>query len=212
MAGYLPKLGVTETTQPGVEIMTQRLITALQAHFAKHDFLLGSRPCIGDFALFGPLWSHLYRDPGTTPLFDNSPDVVDWMDRLLGPPGADRGTFLPNDEVPETLDPVFEIVFTETWPYVQALLGKIDAYCDENPDATRVPRALGDTSFRIGDRQGTRRLITFTGWMAQRPLDALEGTNGTTETWLKRVGGDAMLEGQLRNRQELDGFSLRLKR
>ena len=70
MKGYLPVLGVTATTQPGVEKMVAELIRDLDVHLAAHSFLLGERPCIGDFAVFGPLWAHLYRDPGSTCLFE----------------------------------------------------------------------------------------------------------------------------------------------
>ena len=70
-------------------------------------------------------------------------------------------------------------------------------YVASHPDATRVPRSLGEHPFTIGGAKGTRKLLTFTQWMAQRPIDAYRGF-GTDERvrvdrWLRRVGGfDAM--------------------
>ena len=78
MASYLPRLGVSEQTIPGLEAVTTGLIAGLEAHLSAHDFLLGQRPCIGDFSLFGPLWAHLYRDPGTSSLFEAAPAVRAW--------------------------------------------------------------------------------------------------------------------------------------
>lgn len=208
MSGYLPKLGVDEATIPGVEAMARQLISALDTHLAAHPYVLGTRACIGDFALFGPLWAHLYRDPGSTALFDEAPHLRAWMDRLLEAP-ADIGTFLPDDEVPATLDPVFGIVFQELWPYVQEVLTAIDGYCEANPDATRVPRALGDTGFTIGGHEGSRRLLTFTAWMAQRPLEAYQ-TDPTCDAWLARVGGTALATTRPKRRQVRRDFKMAL--
>ena len=50
LRGYLPILGVNEATIPGVERYAAQLIEDLDVHFRAHDFLLGARPCMGDFA------------------------------------------------------------------------------------------------------------------------------------------------------------------
>ncbi len=184
MAGYLPKLGVDERTRPGVERFTEAQIARLDAHFADHPFLLGSRPCLGDFALFGPLWAHLFRDPATTAMFDGAPHVRAWIERLRGP-RAEEGEFLADDAVPATLEPILAAMLAEQGAYVEALIGAIDAWCDENPDATRIPRALGNTPFVIGGETGERRLITESLWKIQRPLDV--ATDDAT-AWLRTLG------------------------
>ena len=209
MAGYLPRLGVTEQTIAGLESVTTGLIAGLQDHLSRHDFLLGQRPCIGDFALFGPLWAHLYRDPGTTALFDAAPAVRAWLARLENPSGM-SGRFLEDDVVPESLDFLFTDLFTDLWPHVTTLQAAIDTWVAENPEATRVPRSLGPTPFTLGGTQGERRLITFLAWKAQRPLDArdaIEDREATT-AWLGRVGGEALLTAQPAARQRRRGFRL----
>ena len=100
MQGYRPKLGITEETGPGIEAVTERLLANLDAHLAEHPFLLGGRPCIGDFALYGPLWAHLFRDPGTTALFDEHAHVRRWLDALRqgatpGPTTGSRPAWTP---------------------------------------------------------------------------------------------------------------------
>lgn len=204
MRSYLPKLGITGELERGVERYSARLIEHLNTHFEQHDFLLGGRPCLGDFALFGPLWAHLYRDEASTELFAAAPALVRWFERLLTP-APSAGEFLADDRVPETLDPIFRDLFGEQFPFVERLIQAIDAYCEEHPDAHRVPRALGDAPFAIGGVQGTRKLITYSQWMAQRPIDAYAAVSPTdrprVDAWLQRVGGlEALQRTQIRHR------------
>lgn len=209
LSGYLPVLGVDETTIPGVEGFTADLLKHLDAHFAEHPYVFGGRPALADFAVFGPLWAHLFRDPDTTSLFDDHPHVRGWMDRLLDPP-AERGEFLPDDAVPATLDPVFRTLFAEQWPFVLRLADAIDAWCADHPDATRVPRSLGPAPFVVGGREGTRKLITFSWWMVQRALDA-HAAEPADPAWLARVGGGA-LSRDVVHRFERHEFKMRLAR
>ena len=214
MSGYRPLLGIGGATTDGIEAFAEDLIGHLDRHLATQAFLLGGRPCIGDFALFGPLWAHVYRDPGTRSWFDDAPNVRGWFERLQHPAG-EVGDFLPDDEVPGTLDPIFKTLFAEQMTFVRSLVEAIDRYCAEHPDAKRVPRSLGDHPLVIGGRQGTRRLITFTQWMAQRPLDAYqslpEPRRAAVDPWLDRVGGKAAMQLQIRHRFARRDFRMMLE-
>ncbi len=217
MRGYLPPLGVTPETAPGIERHLARLLDALERQLAAQPYVLGGRPCIGDFALFGPLWAHVYRDPDSTYMFDDSPSVRAWMQRLRAPASAPAdAAFLPDDQVPEALDPLFRQLFAEQFAYVLQLADAIDRYCDEHPDATRVPRSLGDHPFSIGGAQGTRKLITFTWWMAQRPLDVYRSLDASArapvDAWLDRVGGREAMQRPVRNRFVREDFKMKLAR
>ena len=211
MASYLPVLGVTEQTIPGLESVTEALIRGLQNHLSQHRFLLGGRPCIGDFALLGPLWAHLFRDPGTTALFDAAPAVRDWMTRLLEPDGS-TGEFLPDDEVPESLDFLFIDQFAEQWPHLTDLMNRIDAWLAEHPEARRIPRSLGSAPFTLGGKPGERKLITFASWKAQRVLDVLasvpESQRDVVAEWLAQVRGEALLTSAPKHRQKHENFKL----
>jgi glutathione S-transferase len=58
----LVALGVTPRTEAAWQASNDRTLARLEAHFARHDFVLGGLPSLGDFALLGPLYAHLYRD------------------------------------------------------------------------------------------------------------------------------------------------------
>lgn len=60
-----------------------RLVTLLDQHFSQSDFLLGSRPCLADFALYGALVAHFALDP--TPrkaTHRHGPSLMHWRDRM----------------------------------------------------------------------------------------------------------------------------------
>ena len=190
MEGYLPLLGVDGTTAAGVEATTTQTIDAVERTLQHHPYLFGDRPCLADFSLYGPLWSHLYRDPGSTRLFDAAPAVVSWMERLRTGRHAAGGDFLPDDQVPATLDPLFTCIVEDLLPWLHTLVGAINNYCDTHPDASRVPRALGTAPFRIRGQHGSRKLVTFVQWKAQRSRDAYDHAQGAADDWLARVGCD----------------------
>ena len=112
MRSFRKVVGISPETHSGLDAFAAALIGELDAHLASHAFLLGGAPCVGDFALYGPLWAHLYRDPHSRRSFDGAPHVVRWFERLHGhaadpatatatrtaPPPA--GEHLPADEVP----------------------------------------------------------------------------------------------------------------
>ena len=97
MRAYRPVVGISADTSVGIEKFAEAVIRALDAHFARHAFLLGGRPCCGDFALFAPLFAHLFRDPHSRFLFSSAPHCVRWLLELAGNPVA-HGDFLPEDE------------------------------------------------------------------------------------------------------------------
>jgi glutathione S-transferase len=213
MSGYRPVLGVQSETLSGIEAFLRETVSTLDTHLKEMPFLLGTRPCLGDFALYGPLWSHVYRDPASRHYFDDAPAVVAWFDRLASPTG-EPGEFLANDAVPSTLDPLFKTLFAEQMVFVASLMDAVDRWCAENPDAERVPRSLGPAPFVIGGCSGTRTWVTFTQWMAQRPLEvygAIEAADKVgVDAWLMRVGGHDAMQRQVGNRFERRGFKMRL--
>jgi glutathione S-transferase len=79
-------------------------------HFAAHDFLLGDRACIADFALAGPAKAHFLQDP--LPLSwlaaeDNEAMLGAYVERVYE--DAEAGTsYLPDDQIPDTLIPILE--------------------------------------------------------------------------------------------------------
>lgn len=191
MAAYLPMFGITPETGPEIEAMTEAVIAALDEVLAETPYILGGRPCMGDFALYGPLYAHLFRDPGSNGLFDRAPHVRAWIERLHAP--RVLGDFLEDDAIPSGVERLLEIAFRVQWPYLTKLREAIDAYCDAHRDASRVPRALGDTEISIGRYRVRRKMVTAAQWKMQRAVRAFAETSGeereSVTAMLESVGG-----------------------
>jgi glutathione S-transferase len=150
----LVALGATERTAAAWQASNDRLLERLETHFARHDFVLGGAPSLADFALLGPLYAHLYRDPVSGfALRTGFPLVAEWVERAnhtgflnarsygqklysLGPDGellgrpatSDGGEWLPDDAIPPTLLPVLAVFFEEMWPALEASLAALRAH------------------------------------------------------------------------------------
>jgi glutathione S-transferase len=200
--GMLPSLGINEDTIAGIESAYETLLRQLNEHFTSHRYLLGSRPSIGDYGLMGPLYAHNYRDPWSGDLMRRiAPNVARWID-LMNVPAPNSGEFLADDEVPETLLPLLEVMFAESMP---ALLASLDANADwieANPDLAELPRTVGEHEFTIGGKRGRRMMRSFSQWMLQRPLGYYQSLEGKdmerVDRLLDAVGGQACMQSPIR--------------
>jgi hypothetical protein len=203
MASYLPILGIDETTMPAIDDWIDELLDQLDLHFTSHQFLLGGRPCIGDFALFGPLYAHVWRDPGSRHRVESRPEVLAWIHRLRAPDGH-SGHFLAGDEIPETLHPILQRMFREQWPVLAETVRAVENWIDAHPGSSKMARGLGPVECHIGDARGSRKMLSFQQWMLQRPLDIYHGLTDierdTVAPFLDGVGGGAFTSMVIRRR------------
>ncbi|QCF24862.1 glutathione S-transferase family protein [Hydrocarboniclastica marina] len=148
MNSYLPQLGVTEQSIPAIEESFEALLDLLNVHFAEHPYLFGGRPSIGDFGLIGPMFAHLGRDPVPAGLMKTrAPKVFRWVERMTAP-GLDTPEFpgyapdfLPDDQIPETLEPLFGHIASEIFPMLTDKLALLDALVAEHDPQDGQPVA-----------------------------------------------------------------------
>ena len=141
----LVHLGCDERTERAWQASQHRVLEILEAHFDRHDYVLGGRPSLADFGLIGPLYAHLYRDaiPGFA-LRTYFPLVSEWVERANGegalnartygqrlyslddagqlvarPANTDGADWLAEDAIPETVDRLVGVFFEEMWPVLR---------------------------------------------------------------------------------------------
>ncbi|MGI9293312.1 MAG: hypothetical protein ACR2PS_04960 [Pseudomonadales bacterium] len=85
-----------------------KIIEILVAHFRHHDFLLGGRASLADFALVGPIKAHFLMDPEPRGwLAENISIIEQYLDRVWS--GASTAqNWLADDAIPDTVIPLFE--------------------------------------------------------------------------------------------------------
>jgi len=157
----LRDLGVNPDTHVAWKTSFDRILGHLEAHFGKHDFLLGGRPSLGDFGLMGPLYAHIFRDAVSGfELRTRFPIVADWVERtngvnalnartydqtlyalddtgeLVGRPAcSDAAGWLANDEVAPTLMPLLAVFFEEMWPVLDSTLERLRVFLSSEAGA-----------------------------------------------------------------------------
>ena len=88
-----------------------------------------------------------------------------WTQRMQNPSG-EHGEFLPNDEIPETLYPILQRMFTEQFPPLIDTPHKVADWVHQHPDKSTLPRYVGRDEFRLGDAGGAVIGGIRAGWGA----------------------------------------------
>lgn len=190
MAAYLPMLGIEARTIPAIEAAYEATLALLDAHFGEHPYLLGGAPTRGDFALMGPLFGHLGRDPYPLQLMQRrAPLVFRWTERInwgerTTPEFPDRPRRLAEDDsVPPTLTSwlkhVFEGGFAEE---LLAGVARFEAWALAHPQAppgTLISPegadqpALGPIVVAYHGARVEQQALGHSLWLLQRVLDLL---------------------------------------
>lgn len=103
--------GVGPDQEEAVRGDYSNMLAALEAHFSQHQFLLGPRPCLADFALAGACKAHFVTDPvpkGWLGTYETM--LCDYTERLFGKYDFSECDWLADDKVPETLTVILDYV------------------------------------------------------------------------------------------------------
>ena len=91
--GRLYVVGSNDTTAPIIDASYRRFLAAMESHLSSQQYMLGSRPGAGDFALYGQLTQLVGFDPTPRAIaHEVSPRTVAWVDRLADLSGIEPTT------------------------------------------------------------------------------------------------------------------------
>lgn len=211
--GFVPMLGITDATRGCIERSYEAFLDEFSAHLARHDFLLGGRPCLADFAFYGPLYAHLYRDPASGDIMKaRAPKVTAWVERLRD--GCSGEGKLTLEAVP-TLLPLLTRHFTEHLPILLATDSLLGGWAQNQDSGAELPRAFGMTPFMIGDCEGQIIARPFSLFRLQDAMDiyaAMDSANkARADSLLKSSGGEALIDFKGAARLGRENYKLVLK-
>jgi glutathione S-transferase len=112
--------GVTQATWNHVEKVYLDMLQQLSAVFEKRPFLLGSRPSLADFSMFGPGFRHFALDPTSARIMrDTAPAVYEWVARVWNVrAGSNDGVLL--GALPDDWGPMLDSIGSAYLPYLCA--------------------------------------------------------------------------------------------
>lgn len=192
-AGTLPGLGVTDAAIPAIEASYHEWLALLDAHFHHHPYLLGGRPCRGDFGLMASLYAHLGRDPVPAGIMRRiAPNVARWTERMNLMPISDgefpgRAEEYPADDaIPATLEPVIALAWRDWLPGLAADAACFNAWVAGRPAGTpvsldgarRVHPSLGPVAFGWRGVHIERRSAVHALWMFARMHSSITAMDG----------------------------------
>jgi glutathione S-transferase len=180
--------GVSEDTASLVEELYLEYLDTLSAHFENYPYLLGWRPCIGDFGLIAPMYAHLGRDPYPARIMQQrAVRVYRWVERMNrfdqdAPEYFNAGSdFLADDEVPESLLEVLGVIAEDFVPETRSAAASINQWLQENhpQDGAEAERFLGQCQFELRGQTITSVAQPYRFFLLQRVqaiYDALVST------------------------------------
>ena len=190
---YLPKLGITTQSTAAVEASYYALLTALDAHFRVHPYVLGGMPTVADFGFIANLFAHLGRDPYPSMQMKlQAPSVYRFTERMMAS-DADAPEFphsraaLPEDDtVPETLGAVARCMAQDFLPERRAIVHSRDAWLAQQGEIAPLapvsakPSIRMLTSAELSLRGTAMQSIAgpYTLYMLQRVTDAYAALGG----------------------------------
>lgn len=139
----------------------------------------------------------LSRDPLSARLLSaRAPDVAKWVERMQCVTPR-SGSFLADDKVPQTLEPILRAMFADQFPVLHETIGRVRDWARDNPGAP-FPKTIGRHNFVLRGRKGTRCVYPYRQWMLQRALDhyhtAKPSEREAIDARLRALGGlDAMI-------------------
>ncbi|MEM0985771.1 MAG: glutathione S-transferase family protein [Pseudomonadota bacterium] len=209
---FVPALGINDATIPGVEASYEAFLADFSAHLEHYPYVFGGRPSFADFALLGPLYAHLYRDPASGDLMKRlAPRVADWTERTIAGGTPEDGPLLGGDEIPQTLLPILRRHLSEHLPVLQATDTAFGAWAENAEPGAEVPRGFPPIPFEIGGHKGTQMARTFSLFRLQAALDALPAVPGEKRAaLLDAIGAQSLEHLTLSRRLERRNYRLHL--
>lgn len=176
--------GAVPETFEFVETLYDDLLGKLDRHFAAHPYLLGSKPCIGDFGMIAPLYGHLGRDPKPLSLMqEKAICLFRWVERM-NRPEPDVGEFadqsadyLPNDEISETLIALLKTLAIDFVPETRAAAACINEWLGTQADlapGTEVQRGVGIATFNVRGTTINALAQPYRFYLLKRVQDTVE--------------------------------------
>ncbi|MEM9817291.1 MAG: hypothetical protein AAF827_12935 [Cyanobacteria bacterium P01_D01_bin.6] len=187
-------------------------MSELDTHFRHHLYLLGERPCTGDFALVGALYAHLYRDASAGALTRKEGiAVAQYVERMMFPRGGLIGDYLPEDTIPETLIPMLSRMMREQMPCIEVTARCLATWKMENPDVD-IPRMLGKHEFSLEGLSANRGIFPYAIWLfgcARELYDNMDGNaRKEADALLDQCGGGLFCKIPINAPVKLQDFRL----
>ncbi len=208
-AGFNKHLGLDgEGMRANMDQQILDLLYILEEHFKHYQYILGFKPSMADFSLFGPLRAHLFNDPQSHELLEvNAPRTCRWLENIhdLGDSRGcagqtEFGDWIDLDNgLPESLEKLLGFVSKTYIPFAKACA---------------MASKKGSKSFEatVYGQQGTFRVHQNRVWSFEQLQLKYQTLQGQDKFFIDEVLSAAtilptMMEGEVVHNALYDGFN-----
>jgi hypothetical protein len=141
--------------------------------------------------------------------------LQNWVERCHAGEGK-NGSYLANDEIPATLTPVFEAIFTEFYPMIDSIKDKLNAYIEkkDKKSGDLIARSVGEASTTMNGQAFSRGALPYTLWMMQRMQNKFEhlsdSDKGSVNDWTAQFNQAGIMQKDLGPKLKRDNVMTRL--
>ena len=199
--------GAVPDTFELVESLYMELLASLNEHFSNYPYLLGNRPCIGDFGMIAPLYAHLGRDPKPLSLMQtHAIRLFRWVERMnrpepdIGEFGNHQEGYLPGDEIPASLTALMKQIAVDFVPETIAAAICINEWLSQQEDlapGSTAERGVGFGSFELSGSTINALAQPYRFYLLQRVQDEFEALNSDEQTDVTSMLTDAGMQQML---------------
>ncbi len=118
--GRMALVGCTEQNRPVIEESYRHVLDVLERHLRGHKFLLGSRPSLGDFGLFGQLQILSVDPTPAAEMRERAPGVFCWVMRMDDASGIDGDWLDPSAPLPDGVVALLRHAAATYLPFLEA--------------------------------------------------------------------------------------------
>lgn len=211
--------GVNEQSAPIIEASYDEFLQLFNAHIKDYPYLLGGRPTLGDYALMGPLYAHLYRDPKPGMLMrQKAPRVARWVERMNTAEtcwtdyAAVSDELVDESNLPDTLLALMRFIGVDYMPEILAHVDYANQWLRERPNLPAhssgfdkaSKRDIGAVEFEWRDITINTSVMPYRFYLLQYLQDsfdeATEEARESIETLFTDCGIHAMLSARTKRR------------
>jgi len=207
--GFNKHLGLgDESIKPNIDEQILDLLAILERHFLHFQFLLGFKPSMADFALYGPLKAHIFNDPQSNEIIEiNAPRTCRWLDTIMdlgdtrGCAGqTEFGEWIDLDDgLPKSLEELLEFIGNTYIPFAKAcaIAGK-----DRNKTFTAT----------VYGAEATFSVHQYRVWSFEQLQLKYENLDGSDKLFIDEIFANAailptLMKGEIVHNGLFDGFS-----
>ena len=206
--------GATADNLPSIEAAYLEFLALLQVHLDAHPFLLGGRPTIADYGLFGSLNAHLGREPYPLALMQqHAPAVFQWIERMNSPHtidnhvyAASKGELFKSDALPQSLTALMHYISEEYLPEISAHVAYTNQWLTQNPDvpsgttgvSEKMSQAsLGMAQFDWRGKTMSSTVMIYRFYLLQRLTQHFEQQSAQVQQQITQIFANTNLDSLL---------------